>query len=68
MPELDGFTILNIMRNDPLMAKIPVVVLTGHDSVKEREEAMRTGANECYIKYNTSPEEIIKTVKRLLNK
>ena len=36
MPEMDGFTVLETMHEDPELSRIPVIVLTGESSAELR--------------------------------
>ena len=49
MPGLDGFDILKFVRSNQDTNHIPIVVLTGKDTMGEVEKAFASGAND-YIK------------------
>ena len=46
MPVLDGHSTLHVMKNDPKMSAIPIVVLTSHNNVETRERLQRAGCAE----------------------
>lgn len=48
MPRLDGEGVVKALRNEPRLADLPVVVLSGHHSA--REQAERLGAAGCLVK------------------
>ncbi len=50
MPNMNGFEFLSYRRQDPLMLKIPVVMLTSRSSEKHRRLAMYSGANSYFTK------------------
>ncbi len=53
MPEMSGFEVLTIIRNDPEISSIPVLMMTGvtSESGKSDEEWARSvGANEFITK------------------
>lgn len=45
MPELNGYEVLNALRQDSATAKIPLLFLTASAAKVERETGMRLGAN-----------------------
>lgn len=66
MPGLDGFALLNIIKSDPRLKHIPVVVLSGRDSKQEKEEAKRLGAADYLVKHITHPPDVVKVIKLIL--
>ena len=50
MPNMNGFKFLTHRRQDPLLAKIPTVMLTSRSSDKHRQLAMHLGANAYFTK------------------
>lgn len=44
MPVMDGFTALQIFKNDPELSKIPVIVVTAN--IEEKLKALKLGAND----------------------
>ena len=50
MPNMNGFEFLNHRRQDPHLAKIPVVVLTSRSNEKHRWLAMQLGATAYFTK------------------
>jgi two-component system alkaline phosphatase synthesis response regulator PhoP len=65
LPELDGFAVCEILRNDPATASIPVIMLTGLTSQFSRIAGLEAGANECLTK-PISPKYLISKVKDLV--
>lgn len=66
MPGLDGFGFLSICKNDPLTRRIPVMVLTGRDSLEEIDKVKSLGALVCEVKHRTPPKSILESVKTIL--
>lgn len=66
LPGLDGFGVLTIIKNDPHTKNIPVLVLTYRDSQEERDEVMRLGAKDYFVKYKFSYTELVKYLKSTL--
>ncbi|HEY9605008.1 MAG TPA: hybrid sensor histidine kinase/response regulator [Allocoleopsis sp.] len=50
MPNMNGFEFLQARRQDPVLSKIPVVMLTSRSNDKHRWLAMRLGANAYFTK------------------
>jgi len=50
MPKLDGFQVCQALKNDPLTADIPVIMLTAKDRVEDIKKAKHIGANGYLIK------------------
>jgi len=50
MPEMDGFAFLRQMKNDPCTTSIPVIVITGDNTVDTRREALNLGALDFTVK------------------
>jgi putative two-component system response regulator len=51
MPEMDGYAVLDHLRNDPATAHIPVIFVTAMDSTEDEEKGLALGA----VDYITKP-------------
>ena len=56
MPKMDGRTLLKVMKEDPLTARIPVLVATG--AKEEEVQCLREGACDFFAKPYDMPEVI----------
>jgi DNA-binding response OmpR family regulator len=65
LPELDGFSVCEILRRTPSTAKIPVILLTGWASESARIIGFESGAND-YIVKPFSTRELVIRVRNLL--
>jgi DNA-binding response OmpR family regulator len=45
MPELDGFDLLQRIRNDEALSQLPVMMLTGHEDIASIDRSFMLGAN-----------------------
>lgn len=63
MPELDGFGLLQRMRNDERYRSIPVVVLTGN---VQGLEQIQEGRGMAFLTKPIGSDELLKTIERLL--
>ena len=64
MPMASGFEVLRFIRATPALARLPVVILTGHAYPNNEEESMRLGANGFLIKPSDF-QEIVELAKSL---
>jgi CheY-like chemotaxis protein len=67
LPKMTGFSVLDIVNRDPEVNTIPVIVMTnifadGEDLVKNH------GVKSFVLKSNTTPEQILIKVKRLIER
>jgi signal transduction histidine kinase len=67
MPELDGFGVLQALRDNPRTAMIPFIFLTALVSVRDRRHGMEEGADD-YITKPYKPEALLGSVRRRLEK
>jgi len=67
MPNMNGFEFLSYRRQDPLISKIPVVMLTSRSSEKHRQLAMYSGANGYFTKPYIE-QEFLAALKELILK
>ncbi len=65
MPVMDGFTCLSLLKQDISFDKIPVVVLTTSKDLKDKEKALKLGANHFLTKPHV-PSLLISELKNLL--
>jgi PAS domain S-box-containing protein len=65
MPRMNGYHVCRLLKSDPAVAHIPVVMLTGSDSRGTEFWSLHTGADAFMVK-GTEPAELLQTVQRLL--
>ena len=61
MPDVDGFTVCEILRRDPATANVPIIMLTALNSQLSRMRGMETGATDYFAK----PFDIKKLIARI---
>ncbi|HYY46422.1 MAG TPA: response regulator [Candidatus Angelobacter sp.] len=63
LPEMNGWEATRALKADPALSQIPVVAITAHAMVGDRETAIAAGCTECLTKpYEL--EELIALVER----
>jgi CheY-like chemotaxis protein len=67
MPELSGYEVCRIIKNDPELKNIYVIMLTAKGQASEQERGKEVGADE-YIVKPFSPMEILSKIKKLLDR
>ena len=67
MPDVDGFEVCRRMRTDPLLAEVPVIMLTGLDDRDSRLRGLESGADDFLTKPFERAELLarVRTIARL---
>jgi two-component system chemotaxis sensor kinase CheA len=66
MPRMDGFQLLENIRKDPALEKIPVIVVSSMESREDQERGLALGANAFIVKRKFDQRELIRAVRRIL--
>jgi len=66
LPEVDGFTILDEIKQDKLLKNTPVMMLTNLGQETDQNKAIARGAVGYFVKAQHTPGDIIKKVKELI--
>ncbi|MEA5602001.1 response regulator [Nostoc sp. UHCC 0252] len=67
MPDMDGYSVLNTLRQDPVTAIIPFIFLTGSSSKADVRKAMESGADDYLTKPSTL-DELLRAIATRLQK
>lgn len=62
MPVMDGYEVLKRVQDDPILKRIPIIVLTSDKSAEV--ESLKLGAQDFIVKPYDMPEVIIARIKR----
>ena len=68
MPKLQGFDVLQILKQDTLTSAIPVIVLSSLTQEQDKQEALDLGATAYFNKSTFSLGELVKQVESTLTK
>jgi PAS domain S-box-containing protein len=63
MPEMDGFTATKLLRAHPRTHKIPIIAMTAHAVVEERQRCLEVGMND-HITKPIDPDALFATLMR----
>lgn len=66
MPVMDGFTMMEEVKQDPLLRDVPIVILTVLGQDDERKRGIALGARDYLIKTDFSLSEILSKVKQVV--
>ncbi|ACK72964.1 CheA signal transduction histidine kinase [Gloeothece citriformis PCC 7424] len=66
MPRLDGYGVLEILRQHSQFETLPIIMLTSRSNDKHRKLAMNLGANAYFSKPYTE-QELLKTLEQLIS-
>jgi two-component system, cell cycle response regulator DivK len=65
MPEMDGYEVARILRENPAYTDIPILVVSSYAMIGDRQRALKLGVND-YLEKPFDPEEFTKRVTKLL--
>jgi CheY-like chemotaxis protein len=68
MPELDGFTILEQLRNDEKFRNLPVIVITGADLTSEQLKQLDELGQRLLQKSSLREKDLISTIENVLQR
>jgi two-component system chemotaxis sensor kinase CheA len=66
MPRLDGFGLLEQMKKDPRLARLPVIIVTSLEKREDQERGLALGADAYVVKRKFDHEELLHTVQQIL--
>jgi two-component system chemotaxis sensor kinase CheA len=66
MPRMDGFQLLEQIKNDKQLARIPVIVVTSLDQRQEHERGIQLGADAYIVKQKFDQGELLSVVRQIL--
>ena len=63
MPEVDGITATKLLRRDPRLQKFPIIAMTAHALVEERQRCLDAGMND-HVSKPIDPDALFSTLLR----
>ena len=67
LPGVSGFEVLNILRADPVVGQTPVIMLTAKGLERDRDAALRAGAN-LFMAKPFANADLLKAARDLVEK
>ena len=64
LPDTNGLDLLAKIKSDESYKDIPVVMLTSQDNPDDVVKALKAGASDYLLKYNTMPKVLLEKVKK----
>jgi len=68
MPHLNGFELTARVRADERLRDIPVIIVTGRDSIDDRRRGFEVGADAYVLKREFDQIQLLDTVKQLIGR
>lgn len=68
LPGLDGFEVLERIKDNPSTSAVPVLILSNLGQRDEIERGLKLGAVDFLVKAHFTPEEIVEKIKVIFDK
>ncbi|HLO75969.1 MAG TPA: response regulator [Magnetospirillum sp.] len=66
MPRLDGFGLLQAIKSDQALKKVPVILVTSLEAREDRERGLALGADAYVVKRKFDQKELLETIGQIL--
>ncbi|PJE75555.1 hypothetical protein COV04_03955 [Candidatus Uhrbacteria bacterium CG10_big_fil_rev_8_21_14_0_10_48_11] len=66
MPELDGYEVLKIVRKDPQIKELLIVILSNLGQEEEIAKGMQLGADDYLVKSDLTPSQLVEKIEAVL--
>jgi len=66
MPKMDGFELIDAIRNDEGLKGVPIIAITASISPECKDQVIETGAN-LFVKKPFNDEQLLEVIKTLLD-
>src|SRR5262245_50184728 len=65
MPEMDGYQATKKIRSDPRFGKFPIIAMTAHATIEERQKCLEAGMN-AHVTKPIDPSALFETLERFV--
>jgi two-component system alkaline phosphatase synthesis response regulator PhoP len=66
MPRKGGFEVMEEMKKDPALAKIPVIIISNSGQPLELEKAKKLGVADWLVKTEFDPKEVVEKISKYI--
>ena len=66
LPDTEKWEVMKELKKDPVLAKIPIIILSNLGQKEDIETGLKLGATDFLIKAHFAPHEIIEKIKNVL--
>lgn len=67
LPHIDGFGVLEALRNEKLIPRIPLIIISNSGQPIEIKRALELGARDYLIKVNFDPQDVAAKVRQIFD-
>jgi two-component system chemotaxis response regulator CheY len=67
MPNMDGFSLIKLLKNDSKTKGVPIIVLTNYSEKEHIDQCFSLGADDYFIKAGNTPSELTQRIKDYLD-
>jgi DNA-binding response OmpR family regulator len=68
LPQLDGFSVLQEIKQSPTTKHVPVIMLTNLGTDEDKDRGEKLGASDYWVKSDMTPSEVSDKIKKYLSK
>jgi len=65
MPQIDGISLIKIVREDPLYRLIPILILTTESQIEKKDAAKAVGATGWIVK-PFRPDQLVSAIRKVM--
>jgi two-component system chemotaxis sensor kinase CheA len=66
MPRMDGFRLLEEIKKEPRLARLPVIVVTSMETREDQERGLALGADAYIVKKKFDHQELLETIRQII--
>jgi two-component system chemotaxis sensor kinase CheA len=66
MPRLNGFGLLEEMKRDPRLARVPVIIVSSVENPEDQARGLTLGADAYIVKRRFDQQELLETIRQIL--
>jgi two-component system chemotaxis sensor kinase CheA len=65
MPHMNGFELLDAMKEDKRLANVPVILVTSRGDARDRERGLKLGADAYVVKQKFDQDDLLRTIRQV---